>query len=326
MAKTGDVLEMPSLGMKIAFRRTAEETGGELVEYDVIGRPRGFVVQGHVHLQQEERQEVTAGQAGIAMNGSKRMLGVGESVLIPAGTPHRHFSPGPGEGHIRVELRPALATEAFLERLAELDREGKITKKGYLRPAAAAHLMRDFAAEGHATRPPLPVQRAFAAVVLGLAGSRGEYVFVDEWDVAAPIEAVFTALANARTYPDWWRPVYLDVEADGPLAVGQVSRQHFKGRLPYHLNTSSRIVRLESPHLVEADVEGDLRGNGVWTLTVLGDTSTHVRFDWKVFADKPLLRVLTPLLRPLFRWNHNWAIARAMEGLEPYARATAKSA
>jgi hypothetical protein len=30
--------------------------------------------------------------------------------------------------------------------------------------------------------------------------------------------------------------------------------------------------------------------------------------------------VLTPLLRPMFRWNHNWAIARAMDGLEPYAR------
>ena len=48
---------------------------------------------------------------------------------------------------------------------------------------------------------------------------------------------------------------------------------------------------------------------------------TRVRFNWQVFADKPLLRVLTPLLRPAFRWNHAWAIARAREGLEPFARA-----
>lgn len=41
-----------------------------------------------------------------------------------------------------------------------------------------------------------------------------EYVFIDEWDVNAPIEAVFTALADARTYPEWWKPVYLDVEAE----------------------------------------------------------------------------------------------------------------
>jgi hypothetical protein len=51
-----------------------------------------------------------------------------------------------------------------------------------------------------------------------------------------------------------------------------------------------------------------------------------VRFDWRVYADRPLLRALTPVLRPAFRWNHAWAIARAMEGLEPYARSRAAAA
>jgi quercetin dioxygenase-like cupin family protein/uncharacterized protein YndB with AHSA1/START domain len=320
VAKAGDVLEIPKLGMKIVFRQTASETNGELVEYDVIGRPRGFVTQGHVHTSQEERQEVIAGEAGIEMNGGKRTLHVGESVVIPRGTSHRHFPPGAGEGQIRVELRPALGTETFLERLAALDREGQITSRGFPKPVAGAHLMRDFAAEGHATRPPLPVQRAFAATVLGLSGGRGEYLFLDEWDVRAPIEAVFNALADGTTYPDWWRPVYISVEADGPLAVGQVSRQHFKGRLPYHLHTTSRIVRLEPPHIVSAEVDGDLRGKGVWMLTERGPDRTHVQFDWRAYADKPIVRTLTPVLRPLFRWNHAWAIARAIDGLEPYAR------
>jgi uncharacterized protein YndB with AHSA1/START domain len=59
-----------------------------------------------------------------------------------------------------------------------------------------------------------------------------EYLFVDEWDVAAPAEAVFEALADARTYPKWWRPVYLDVDADGPAAVGAESRQHSRAACP----------------------------------------------------------------------------------------------
>ena len=50
-----------------------------------------------------------------------------------------------------------------------------------------------------------------------------EYLFVDEWDVDAPQERVFDALADTRTYPEWWTPVYRAVEADGPPAVG-VSR------------------------------------------------------------------------------------------------------
>jgi uncharacterized protein YndB with AHSA1/START domain len=146
-----------------------------------------------------------------------------------------------------------------------------------------------------------------------------EYVFIDEWDVDAPQEAVFDALADARTYPEWWRPVYIAVEADCPPDVGCVSRQEFKGRLPYHLKTRSEIVRLERPHEFEVSVVGDLTGKGTWSLTP-SDGGVHIHFDWRVIADRPLLRILTPVLRPLFRWNHNWSIKRAIEGLEPYAR------
>jgi uncharacterized protein YndB with AHSA1/START domain len=150
------------------------------------------------------------------------------------------------------------------------------------------------------------------------------YLFVDQWDVEAPREAVFDALADGSTYPTWWRPVYLSVESEGPVEVGQVSRQHFKGRLPYTLKTTSKLTALDRPNRLEVDVVGDLTGHGVWTLTERGEC-THVRFDWEVIADRPLLRYLTPVLRPLFRWNHNWAIARAIEGLEPYARRQAGS-
>ena len=68
--------------------------------------------------------------------------------------------------------------------------------------------------------------------------------------------------------------------------------------------------------------DGDLRGRGTWTLTP-SQGGTHVRFDWQVFVEHPLLRMLSPALRRVLRWNHDWAIARAREGLEPYARRTA---
>jgi uncharacterized protein YndB with AHSA1/START domain len=146
-----------------------------------------------------------------------------------------------------------------------------------------------------------------------------EYVFIDEWDVDAPQQQVFTALADASTYPEWWTPVYIEVEADGPPEQGCVSHHHFKGRLPYALRTRSEIVRYEPPSEFEVAVVGDLTGKGVWTLTPRNG-GVHVHFDWRVIADRPLLRYLTPVLRPLFRWNHNWSVKRAIEGLEPYAR------
>lgn len=37
-------------------------------------------------------------------------------------------------------------------------------------------------------------------------------MFIDEWDVDAPQEAVFNALVGARTYPEWWKPFFVDVK------------------------------------------------------------------------------------------------------------------
>lgn len=79
------------------------------------------------------------------------------------------------------------------------------------------------------------------------------------------------------------------------------------------------MTELDRPRVVSGEVQGDLRGRGTWTVSPTPD-GAHVRFDWRVYADRPLLRALTPLLRPLLRYNHNWAIARARDGLEPYAR------
>jgi len=321
MLQPGAVLDLAPLGVQIELRRTAAQTGGELLEADVVGRPRGFLAQSHVHPRQEERLEVLDGGLELVVGGVRHVLGPGEAMAVPPGTPHRQRAAGAGAGRVRVQQRPAGDSEQFLQRLADLSARGGFLPGGIPRPVAAAELVRDFGASGHAAFPPLPVQRALSRAILRAASD--EYVFVDEWDVAAPPEATFAALADARTYPEWWRPVYLDVDAEGPAALGDVSRQHFKGRLPYHLRTRSRIVRLEPPRVIAADVDGDLRGHGRWTLTPTS-SGTHVRFDWRVHADRPLLRAPTPVLRPVLRWNHDWAIARAKEGLEPYARRLAQ--
>jgi mannose-6-phosphate isomerase-like protein (cupin superfamily)/uncharacterized protein YndB with AHSA1/START domain len=307
-------LQNARLGVRLEIRRTAEDTDGELFEFDVVGRPRGFLIQSHVHTAQTERHEVIEGSMRLVIEGREHILEQGEAMTVPTGAVHRQVPGGERPGRLRVQLRPAADSEAFVRRLVEMD----VNRLGFPRPVAAARLVRDFGHMGHAAQPPLPLQRALSRAILALTSR--EYVFVDEWDVAAPRESVFAALADARTYPEWWRPVYIEVDADGEPALGKESRQHFKGRLPYHLHTRSRIVALDAPNVIEGDVDGDLRGHGRWTLT---DTpgGTHVRFDWRVHADRRLLRILTPILRPALRWNHKWAIAHAVEGLEPYARA-----
>jgi len=317
MIATATVLDMPALGIRVELRRTAADTDGELIEFDVVGRAHGFIAAEHVHTSQTEHYEVIEGTMRLVLDGVEHVLRPGDEMETPPGVAHRQLPGDEDEGRVRVTLRPAGATEEFLRRVASV----KMNRFGYPGPVDAAGIVRDFGAEGHAAKPSFAVQKALSRALLAVASR--EYLFVDEWDVAAPREAVYRAISDGRTYPQWWKPVYISVEADGEPEVGKESGQHFKGRLPYHLHTRSRITRLEPPHIIEADVDGDLRGHGKWTLTETGDGGTHVRFDWQVFADKPLLRLLTPILRPAFRWNHAWAIARAREGLEPYARRAA---
>jgi hypothetical protein len=146
-----------------------------------------------------------------------------------------------------------------------------------------------------------------------------EYVFRDEWDVDAAIEDVFATLADPSTYPLLWKPVYRNVVSRGEVGVGHTSDHYFKGRLTYPLRLRGRDdgARPAAP----LRRRGRRRPPRHRCVDVRErDGKTHVRWDWTVHADKPLLRVLTPLLRPLFRSNHNWAVARAREGRELYVR------
>jgi quercetin dioxygenase-like cupin family protein len=165
MARTGDVLDIPALAITIEFRTTTEDSGGELVEIDLVGRPQGFVTVPHVHPRQSERHEVIEGSFLIKTGGLERLLAPGDVVETPAGTPHSHRAGGEGPSRMRVQIRPAGEFEAWIERIAELDRGGQLPG-GWPRPVAAARLLLDFEGEAHATVPPLSVQQAAARGVL----------------------------------------------------------------------------------------------------------------------------------------------------------------
>lgn len=60
---------------------------------------------------------------------------------------------------------------------------------------------------------------------------------------------------------------------------------------------------------------GDLAGWGEWPLKQIG-LKAEARYDWHITADKPILRLLLPVLAPVFAWNHHWAMAKTEAGLQ----------
>ena len=282
-------LQVTRLGVVVEIRKTGEDTGGELIEFDVIGRARGLIAQPHVHTQQTETPR---GDRGLDAAHHRRprapAAARATAMTVPAGTPHRQLpGPEPGPGRVRVQLRPAGDGEAFLHRLAEMDVQPlRLPGAGRPRPSWCA----TSAPTGHAAKPSLRVQRK---LLRGDPQRSRRASTCSSTSGTSPRRArrCSTRSPTPAATREWWKPVYIDVEADGEPALGKESRQHFKGRLPYHLHTRSRIVRARARRTsIEGDVDGDLRGHGAWTLTETAGGGTHVRFDWQVYADQPLLR------------------------------------
>jgi hypothetical protein len=65
----------------------------------------------------EERYEVLSGTAAFRIAGEQRRAGPGETVTVPKGTPHLAWNPTPEPVTLKVEFRPALRWEQFVERL-----------------------------------------------------------------------------------------------------------------------------------------------------------------------------------------------------------------
>jgi hypothetical protein len=145
-----------------------------------------------------------------------------------------------------------------------------------------------------------------------------EFRIVTRWEVEAPIGRVADLLTDAERFPDWWGEVYLGIEVldlgdtDG---IGRRIAVHSKGWLPYHIHWNGTLVASDRPHRWVIEASGDLNGRGEWRLTQNGPVADIV-YDWRVTADRPLFRILSPILGPVFAWNHRWAMAKGLDGLK----------
>lgn len=144
-----------------------------------------------------------------------------------------------------------------------------------------------------------------------------EFHIVTEWRIAAQIGEVATILTDPEHFADWWGDVYLAVtvlDRGNERGVGGRVAVHSKGWLPYHLHWTGTMVAADLPHSWQIEATGDLTGRGAWRLEQQGEMA-RVMYDWRVSADRPLFRLLSPLLWPVFAWNHRWAMARGAAGL-----------
>jgi hypothetical protein len=145
-----------------------------------------------------------------------------------------------------------------------------------------------------------------------------EYQFLSRWRVDGTCGEVADVLGDPLALAQWWPAVYLDVEEVRPpdaRGLGRRVRLHTKGWLPYTIRWELEQIESRYPYGFTIVASGDFEGLGVWTFAQDG-ASVNLEYDWRLRAEKPLLRHLSFLLKPLFEANHRWAMAQGEESLK----------
>jgi hypothetical protein len=145
-----------------------------------------------------------------------------------------------------------------------------------------------------------------------------DYHFITRWRVRGTREEVAAVLRDAEDLPRWWPSVYLEVQVleDGDRdGVGRVVDLWTKGWLPYTLRWRFTTLRNSGADGLALRAEGDFVGRGTWVFKQDGEY-VNAFYDWRIAAEKPLLRRLTWLMRPAFSANHRWAMRKGEESLD----------
>jgi hypothetical protein len=143
------------------------------------------------------------------------------------------------------------------------------------------------------------------------------YHFLTRWRVEGTCGEVADLLGDPLALARWWPSVYLQVdELEPPNAqgLGRRVRLHTKGWLPYTIRWEFEVVESRYPHGFTIVARGDFDGRGVWRFEQDG-RFVAITYDWRVRAEKPLLRNLSFVLKPLFEANHCWAMAQGETSL-----------
>ena len=125
--------------------------------------------------------------------------------------------------------------------------------------------------------------------------AKNEHHFITHWQVEGDVQEVSDILEDVPSLTRWWPSVYLDVDILEPgdeSGVGKVVGLYTKGWLPYRLRWQFRVTESRAPYGSTLEAWGDFNGRGIWTLEQVGPM-VNLTYDWKIRADKSLLRYLS---------------------------------
>jgi mannose-6-phosphate isomerase-like protein (cupin superfamily) len=188
----------PTDATTATFREFANPATGELITFtstapaeDVVrlrwrSAPGGTITE-HLHPYQEERFAITVGEAHFTVAGEHRVVGPGETLVVPIGVRHSESNPGSVAIEGVIEIRPALHTKEMFEAFGGLSSEGKTTARGAPKnPLQLGATVWHFRHESRATTPPVWLQNIVLPPLAALAKLFGVRPYYERWDSRIP--------------------------------------------------------------------------------------------------------------------------------------------
>ncbi|UEG50804.1 SRPBCC family protein [Ferruginibacter lapsinanis] len=143
-----------------------------------------------------------------------------------------------------------------------------------------------------------------------------QYSFETIWQVKAPLQKVWKAIYEQEKWPDWWRGV-ISVETlqeGDETDLGKKVRYTWRSILPYTLTFDMESCNIQEPFILEGIAYGELEGEGKWRFLEENGVTT-LQYNWDVNTTKKWMNNLRPVLKPLFKWNHDVVMKRGARGL-----------
>ena len=169
MPHEGQEIVNPRTGQRMRFTQIREDE----LRIESVNPSTGEREPEHVHPKQESGAEVRSGSLVFEIDGERKPVGSGESIVIPPNTAHRFWNESEEEAHSVQFFRPARDIAAFFETYFELARRGELKAGGDIPLLRVAAMVPEFRDEIRLTRPPWPVVRAVAALLRPIARMRG---------------------------------------------------------------------------------------------------------------------------------------------------------
>ena len=145
-----------------------------------------------------------------------------------------------------------------------------------------------------------------------------EYHFITHWKMEATSQEVYDILSDTEALSKWWPAVYLDVkeiEHGNENSIGKKVKLYTKGWLPYTLQWDFEVTENIKPVTFTIKATGDFIGRGIWFLQQNG-SDCYISFNWKLEAQKALIKNLSFIFKPIFSLNHRWAMKKGQQSLK----------